>query len=128
MSVAAAEAGQILSKIFGGVNFTAETTWYIGLRAGGVELSGGGYARVAVTNNTTNFPTVATNILVNGTAIAFPAASADWTQADEVGLWVASSGGSPKHTGTLDSPVTIRAGQTRSFAAGDLKFKIIPVH
>lgn len=126
MPISNAEAGQILSKVFGGVNFSAEATWYVGLRAGGTELSGGSYARVSVTNNTTNFPTVATNIMVNGVAITFPQATGDWTTADEVALYVASSGGSPKYTGILDAPVTVLTGQTRSFAAGDLKVKLIP--
>jgi hypothetical protein len=124
MSILAAEAGQILSKLFGAVNFTAETTWYVALRAGGTELSGGSYARVAVTNNTTSFPTVSTNIMVNGTAITFPQATADWTTADEVALYTASSGGTAKYVGSLDNPVTVRTGQTRSFAAGDLKVRL----
>lgn len=127
MGIAASHAGEILSKDFGAVNYTPPATWYVGLLSGGVELSGSGYARVAVTNNTTNFPTVTTNLIVNGTATTFPQATGDWVQADQVGLFIASSGGSPKYRDDLDSPVTVRTGQTRSFAAGDLKIKIIPV-
>jgi hypothetical protein len=124
MSILAAEAGQILSKVFGAVNFSAEATWYVALRAAGTELTGGSYARVAVTNNTTNFPTVATNEIVNGVAITFPQATADWTTADEVALYVASSGGTAKYVGSLDNPVTVRTGQTRQFAAGDFKVRL----
>ena len=124
MSILAAEAAQILNKVFGGTNFTAETTWYVALRAAGVELSGGSYARVAVTNNTTNFPNISTNEMVNGTAITFPQATADWTQADEVALYTASSGGTARYVGNLDAPVTVRTGQTRSFAAGDFKVRL----
>lgn len=127
MSVLAAEAAQILNKIFGATNYTPAATYYVGLRNGGVELSGGSYARVAVTNNTTNFPNVAANTMVNGTAIAFPQATADWDTADEVVLYLASSGGSPRFAGALDNPVTVTTGQTRSFAAGDLKIKLIPL-
>jgi hypothetical protein len=127
MGIAASHAGEILSKDFGGVNYTPPATWYVGLLSGGVELSGNGYARVAATNNTANFPTVSTNLIVNGTAITFPQATGNWAQADEVGLWIASSGGSAKYQDDLDSPVTVQTGQTRSFAAGDLKIKIIPV-
>jgi hypothetical protein len=127
MGIAASHAGEILSKDFGGVDYTPPATWYVGLLSGGVELSGGSYARVAVTNDASGFPTVTTNLIVNGVAITFPQATADWAQADEVGLWIASSGGSPKYTDDLDSPVTVRTGQTRSFAAGDLKIKLIPV-
>ena len=127
MGIAASHAGEILSKDFGGVNYTPPATWYVGLLSGGTELSGGSYARVAVTNNTTNFPTVTTNLMVNGTAITFPQASADWSTADGFALYTASSGGSPKYSGDLDNPITVRTGQTRSFAAGDLKIKLIPV-
>lgn len=127
MGIAASHAGEILSKDFGSVDYTPPATWYFGLLSGGTELTGGDYARVAVTNNTTNFPTVTTNIIVNGTAITFPQATADWSTADEVGLWIASSGGSPKYKGSLDPSVTVRTGQTRSFAAGELVIKIIPL-
>lgn len=124
MSILAAEAAQILNKVFGGTNFTAETTWYVALRAAGTEISGGSYARVAVTNNTTNWTTTSNNEKVNATAIAFPQATADWTTADEVALYTASSGGTAKYVGNLDATVTVRTGQTRSFAAGDLKVRI----
>jgi len=125
MPILSTHAAELLNKDFGATNYTATATWYVGLRAGGTELSGNGYARVAVTNNTTNFPNIAANIMVNGTVITFPAASADWATADEVCLFIASSGGTPKYTGILDSPVTVRSGQTRQFAAGDLKIKFI---
>lgn len=127
MGIAASHAGEILSKDFGAVNYTPPATWYVGLLSGGTELTGGSYARVAVTNDATSFPTVTTNLIVNGIAIAFPQATSDWATADEVALFIASSGGSPKYRDSLDNPVTVRTGQTRSFAAGDLKIKIIPV-
>lgn len=46
---------------------------------GGTEVSGGAYARVAVTNNATNFPAAAAQIKANGTAWDFGTASgANW--------------------------------------------------
>ncbi len=125
MSILAAQAAQILNKEFNGTNYSAVATWYVGLRSGGTELTGSGYARVAVTANTTNFPAISGNEIVNATAVTFPAASGDWLTADEVALYIASSGGTPKYTGTLDITVTVRSGQTREFAAGDLKIRMI---
>lgn len=125
MPILASHAAQILNKEFGGTNYTTEITFYVGLRAGGTELTGGSYARVAVTNNTTNFAAVAANIKVNSVAITFPQATTDWATADEVALYIASSGGTPKYTGTLDNTVAVKTGQTRSFAAGDLKIKFL---
>ena len=117
MPIATAEAADILNDEFVGV------TWYIGLRAGNTELSGGAYARVAYAD----WDTTTTNVMTNPTDFAFDQATADWDPADEVALYTASSGGSPKYTGSLDSPVIVRTGQTRKFFAGDLKIKLIPV-
>jgi hypothetical protein len=125
MPILSTHAAELLNKDFGATNYTPPATWYIGLRSGGTELSGSGYGRVAKTNNTTNWPNVAANIMVNGTAITFPTASSDWATADEVCLFIAGSGGTAKYTGVLDSPVTVRSGQTRQFAAGDLRIKFV---
>lgn len=125
MPILTTHAAELLNKDFGATNYTPPATWYVGLRSGGTELLGSGYARVALTNNTTSFPNVAANIMVNGVVITFPAASADWLTADEVAIYIASSGGTPKYTGTLDQTVTVLSGQTRQFAAGDLVIKFI---
>jgi hypothetical protein len=125
MPILTTQAAQILNKEFGGTNYSPNGSWYVGLRSGGSELSGGSYARVPITNDTTSFPNVAANVMVNGVAITFPQASADWATADEVALFSASSGGTPKYTGVLDTPVTVQSGQTREFAPGDLRIKMI---
>lgn len=117
MPIAIAEAAGILNDEFVGV------TWYIGLRSANVELSGSGYARVEYDE----FASTLTNEMTNPTAFTFPQASADWLTADEFALYSASSGGSPKYTGALDPTVTVRTGQARSFAAGDLVIRLIPV-
>lgn len=117
MPILTAEAADILNDEFVGV------TWYIGLRSSGVELSGNGYDRVAYGD----WVTTSTNIMTNPTAFSFDQATADWDSADEVALYAASSGGSPKYTASLDPPVTVRTGQTRSFPADALTIKIIPV-
>lgn len=125
MSILAAQAAQILNKELNGTNYSAVATWYIGLLSGGTELTGSGYARVAVTADTTSFPATSTNSITNGIAITFPAASADWLAADEVGLFIASSGGTAKYRGNLDPTVTVRSGQTREFKAGELTIRMI---
>jgi hypothetical protein len=45
---------------------------------GGTEVTGGSYARVAVTNNATNFPAASGASKSNGTLIDFGTATADW--------------------------------------------------
>jgi hypothetical protein len=124
MSISAAHAAELLNKDFGATNYTPPATWYVGLLTAATELSGGSYARVALTNNTTNFPATATNSITNGVAFSFPQASAGWNQADTVGLFAASSGGAAKYTDSLDVPVTIGTGQTLEFAVGALTIRL----
>lgn len=95
-----------LDEVLGGTAFAAPATVYMALysasptdASAGTELTGGGYARVAITNNTTNFPSA--NPKVNGTAITFPAATADWARAYSWQLLDASSGGNRLYWGPL---------------------------
>lgn len=99
------EAAQ-LNEVLGATAFTAPGTVYMALysasptdASAGTELTGNGYARVSITNNTTNFP--AANPKQNGTPIAFPTATADWARALSWQLLDASSGGNRLYWGPL---------------------------
>jgi len=59
---------------------------------GGTEVSGGSYARVAITNNSTNFPNASGASKNNGTAIDFGTASADWGNITWAAIVKTSSG------------------------------------
>lgn len=116
-------ANETLDKWFGATNFTPPATWYVGLlKSGDTELSGSGYARVAVTNNSTNFPAAVAKQKSIAIDVTFPEATADWDEALKVGFWDASSGGNLKFKTLLDAPVTVLAGVEFSFNAGDLVF------
>jgi hypothetical protein len=120
-------AQAILDYYLGG---GAPATWYAALfsvtpsdSAAGTELSGSGYARIALTNNATNFPasTIVSNVAtkVTGTTITFgPASGSNWAQAVAVGLYDASSGGYLAFWGPLGTPVTVTVGQSLSVTAG----------
>lgn len=102
-------------------------TVYLGLYSaapndtgGGTELSGSGYARAAVTNNSTNWPNASGGSKSNGAAIAFPIATADWATATHFGIFDASSGGNLIHYGALSTPRTILAGQQGVFNPGNI--------
>ena len=80
---------KLLDHVFGGVTtpYTPPATLYVGLSSttpaedgtGITEPSGGGYARVAVTNNATNWPAATVpGTKSNGTVITFAPASATW--------------------------------------------------
>lgn len=74
------------------------------------EPSGGSYARVAVTNNSTNWPAASARAKSNGTAMMFPSPTGSW---GVIGWWVemsASSGGTMKDSGALNNPGAVNSG------------------
>ena len=115
-----------LNHDFNGAEYSHPTTWYIGFRAASVELSGNGYARTALTANTTNWPTTATNVMSNGVQFTTATASGgNWAQADEVALYDASSGGNLWYWDLLDAPFTLLETRFRTFPAGALQIRMI---
>ncbi len=91
---------KILDHFLGAVTYTPPATVYIAAytvaptdAGGGTEVTGGSYARVAVTNNATNFPAAVAGSKSNGTAINFATATADWGTLVAVGIFDAASGG-----------------------------------
>lgn len=112
------------SQFGGGSTTWAPTTWYLGLSTtvpnddgtGFTEPSGGSYARVAVTNNATNFPAAATvsgeTTKSNGTKLTFPNPTGTWGAILYYGWFTVSSGGTPEYSNQLDSSITVRSGNT----------------
>lgn len=116
--------------ILGGGTFTPPSTVHIGLHtadpteAGTAgEISGNGYARVAVANNTTNWPTItgSSGLKQNGTAIVFPTASGSWGTITHFSIWSASSGGNLLFQGPLSESRVIGAGDTPRFLPNGLR-------
>ena len=101
---------KLLDLILGNVSYTIPTTLYFALftvapsdSGGGTEVTGGSYARVAVTNNTTNFPAASGGSKGNGTAITWPTATASWGTVLAVGVFDAASGGNLLFWTTISS-------------------------
>jgi hypothetical protein len=96
----------LLDKLFGNTDFTPPATFYIALTSGGTELSGSGYARVAVTNNTTNFANTASRQKLLQQIESFAAATANWSNVDGWALYDASTNGTAWVSGdTADLPI-----------------------
>lgn len=91
---------------------------------GGTEVSGTAYARVNLTNNTTNFPTATTGLKQNATAITFPTAGASWGTATHWGVFDASSSGNLLFHGALDSAKAIDTGDAFSFPIATLSIQL----
>lgn len=120
---------KILDHMLGGGDYARPATVYVALytsaptdAGGGTEVSGGSYARAAVTNNATNFPAAASGLKTNGTAITFATASGAWGTATHFGVFDALSGGNLLFWGSLTAPRTITNGDTFSFGIGQLSF------
>lgn len=115
-----------LNHDFNGAEYAHPATWYVGFRSAGVELSGNGYARVALIANTTNWPTTATNVMANGVEFVTPTATGgDWQQADEVALYDAATAGNLWYWDLLDAPFTLAETRFRTFAIGAVQIRMI---
>jgi hypothetical protein len=82
---------------------------------GGTEISGGGYARQAVT-----FGTPANGSMTNSAAIEFPTATASWGTAKAWGLFDAATSGNLVWYGNIDTPKELLAGDIYRINAGNL--------
>jgi hypothetical protein len=120
---------KVLDHILGGGDFARPATVYGALfttapadAGGGVEVSGGSYARVGVTNNATNFPAASgtTTIKQNGTPITFPKATAAWGTIVAWALFDAATAGNLLFWGTLSTSKAVAIDDTPSFGAGAL--------
>ena len=125
----------ILNELLGGTAFAAPATIYVGLgtdsntatqrNAGTITEVGTGtwtnYARVAKTNNTTNWPAISstTRSKTNGTTIDFGAVTATGNVSATVMYYfdAASAGNLLAWEDLTGSPVTIANGNTPSIAA-----------
>lgn len=104
-------ANKFLGLVFGGTAYTAPTTLYCALfttaptpaGTGGVEVAGNGYARVAVVNNTSNFPVPSAQTASNAAIIDFgtPTGSG-WGVIVAGGWYDAVSGGNLLYTGPFN--------------------------
>jgi hypothetical protein len=124
-------ANLVLDLIFSKATNNAAATYYIGLSSttptntgtNVTEPSGGSYARVAVTNNATNFPAATGRAKSNGTVIVFPTATADWAAGADMTHFViydALTAGNFVAWGALTTPAPVLSGTQASFAVGDL--------
>lgn len=117
----------ILNHMFGGPDYVRPATVYIALytaaptdAGGGTEVSGGSYARVAVTNNATNFPAASGGSKSNGTAITFVTPTGSWGTVTHFGIFDAASAGNLLRYGALSVSKTVDPGDQISFPPGDL--------
>lgn len=135
---------KIIDWLLRGQAYTPPATVYVALLTASTndagspftEVSGGSYARVAVTSNTTNWSgtqgagttTVSSGTggaISNNAAITFPAPTANWGTVVHAALMDASTGGNIIADGALGTSKTVNNGDPApAFAAGQLTFTI----
>jgi hypothetical protein len=120
---------ELLDHVLGGGDYTRVATVYLGLftdnpsdAGGGTEVSGGSYARKAVTNNNTNFPAASGGGKALAVQTDFVEATGNWGTITAVGIFDASTAGNLLYWATLTAPVTINTGEIARFAADALTF------
>lgn len=113
---------ELVDHIFRGAAYIAPATLYFGLatavtdaKAGTLtEVTGGGYARVGVTPNGTNFGAPTTGDTDNLTAITFPTPTGNWsTGVNITHMFIAdaASAGNILHIQALTTPKAVLNGQ-----------------
>ena len=104
---------------------TRPTAWYVGLFTSdptdadtGTEVSGGSYARTAVTFSVTG------NAATNTAGVEFPAATATWGTVSHIAIYDASTGGNMLFHTALDIAKAITDGDVFRIPTGDLDFTL----
>lgn len=126
---------KMLEYVLGKETFTVPDTLYFGLwitglentstGSSGTEVTGSGYGRVAVDNNSTTWGVSGVDgsgIRKNKIAITFPAAAEDWGTVTQVGICDATTGGNLLFYGNLSTPRTILSGNTYEFDVDTITF------
>ena len=128
MPFSTAYANNVLNYLFAKVEkLEAPAYVYIGLCTndpeadGGTfnELSGGGYARVLISQREETYPNVigsaSARAITNQYQINWTKATLDWVEAKGFGLFSSATGGTPFFYGKLEEPVTCAAGAVALF-------------
>jgi hypothetical protein len=112
---------EILDHVFAGAAYTAPGTLYLGLytatpsdTGGGTELSGSGYARLAMAMS------VSGNTATNSAAEEFATATGSWGTITHVGVFDAATSGNLMAYGTLSASKVVATGDVFRIPAGDL--------
>jgi hypothetical protein len=116
-----------LALELGGTAWTPPSTWYMALftvlptaAGGGTEVSVAGYSRIAITNNTTNFPAPTTALVSNGVDIACGTPASSWGIIVGVALFDAASGGNMGRVFACSPSINAPAGVPLIIPAGSL--------
>ena len=126
---------KVINHVFGGTAYTAPTAWYAALytatptdSAAGTEVSGGGYARQAVSWTIQAGGTAQAS---NSGALTWPAATSDWGSVTHAAVVDSLTGGNimsyeilTKTDFSTANPKTVNTGDIFQIDAGNLKVQL----
>ncbi len=132
MSIAYYASNQILDRLFGATAYNSPATWYVGLSTttinsdgtGATEPVAGAYARVAVTNNKSNFSVAANGSLSNAAVVQFVESTASWGTITYVFLSDALTSGNIWVYDVLSTAKTVQSYTTVLFSIGAMVFSM----
>ena len=116
----------IVDGVLRGTTYAAPTTVYLALYSdtqtdadGGTELTGNGYARLAIA-----FDADTAGVTQNTSQLIYTASGGNWLQAQTWGIRDALTGGNLLIHAALETPETLSDGNTLTLAAGELDITI----
>jgi hypothetical protein len=116
---------KVLDHLMGRTTYTAPASLYFALytaspsdSGGGTEVSGGSYARVAVSNDAANWPSAAAGTKRNASTITFPEATASWGTIVAIAIHDASTAGNLLFWTTITSRSVVQGDIPRFNAQG----------
>ena len=112
----------LINAVLRNTTYTSPATVYVSLYTSdptdadsGTEVSGGSYARTAVT-----FGAPSNGISTNSADVTFPTATASWGTVSHIGIHDASTGGNLLFHTPLDTAKTIDSGDIFKITTGNL--------
>lgn len=112
----------VINAVLRNTSYTSPTTVYVGLytsdptdAGSGTEVSGGSYARTAVT-----FGSPSNGVSTNSAAVEFPQATGDWGTITHIGILDASTSGNLLFHTALDTSKAIATGDIFKISSGNL--------
>lgn len=134
---------KIVDDLFRTTAYTKPTTVYVGLvlqsagcsdSAAGTEVSGGSYARVAISKGDASWKGTHASVtgassgtggtISNAAAVTFPAATADWGNVGYFAIYDASTAGNQIICSAMTAQRNITTGSTPAFAIDALTIQI----
>ena len=133
MAITTYQANRLNNYLFGATSFTPNGTYYIGLSTtainaagtGVTEPTGGGYKRVAVTNNKTNFTDSTGGIVQNKVQFEFPESTTVWGTITHVFIADSLTGGNILYYDALTTPRTVQTDTILLFAINSMKIQLV---